>query len=388
MKITLVDPTDILSLAPLTLMRNAAELRYGIHTLKEKWEKWIGEEVQLLSPNYLQVKYKSFSSSDVYVRSTVVPTQELVHLIEKLKEGEVLSFQDEWIAIRSSSLPTSYYDFHKSIEKNGSSGKEVSVEILRRPWQLFQGLAQQIENDIELFHYYKVKQIPGESNTVLGDYIYAQHEAEVTASILNASAGPIFLGAGSKVMEGSIIKGPFALCESATVKMGAKIYGPTVIGPHSKVGGEVNNSLIQGYSNKGHDGFLGNSILMEWCNLGADTNTSNLKNNYGEVKVYDYLTQQLQPSGQQFCGLLMGDHAKTGINTMLNTGTVVGVSANIFGAGFPPKFIPSFAWGGSNKEKFDLNKAFEVATRMMERRNVRFSDADRQILTHLYQTTS
>lgn len=202
---------------------------------------------------------------------------------------------------------------------------------------------------------------------------------------MNSETGPIYIGRNAEIMEGSCVRGPFVLGESATLKMGTKIYGATTIGPYSKVGGEVSNSVIMGYTNKGHDGFIGNSVIGEWCNLGADTNCSNLKNNYGSVRVWNYRLEKMVDTGLQFCGLIMGDHSKTGINTMLNTGTVVGVAANIFGGGFPDKFIPSFSWGGAHGfETFELDKAFEVAERMMDRRGVKFTDADREILRHIY----
>ncbi len=205
------------------------------------------------------------------------------------------------------------------------------------------------------------------------------------AAVLNSSEGSIYIAKDAEIMEGSLIRGPFALCEHATLKMGAKIYGGTTIGPHSKVGGEVSNSVIQGFSNKGHDGFLGNSVIGEWCNLGADTNNSNLKNNYGEVSLWSYQTNKLEPTGLQFCGLIMGDHSKCGINTMFNTGTVVGVSVNIFGGGFQQKFIPSFSWG--ENATFQLEKAFDVAEKVMERRKITLSEVDKDILTAIFEQT-
>jgi UDP-N-acetylglucosamine diphosphorylase/glucosamine-1-phosphate N-acetyltransferase len=190
-------------------------------------------------------------------------------------------------------------------------------------------------------------------------------------------------------MEGSLIRGPFALCEKSTIKLGAKIYGGTTIGPYCKIGGEVNNSIVQGYSNKGHDGFLGNSLIGEWCNLGADTNTSNLKNNYADVKIWDYENDKFSSTGEQFCGLIMGDHSKSAINTMFNTGTVVGVCSNVFGSGFPRNFIPSFSWGGNKGfTDYKIEKVFEVNDKVMNRRNCIFSDIDKEILSHLNSITS
>jgi UDP-N-acetylglucosamine diphosphorylase/glucosamine-1-phosphate N-acetyltransferase len=218
-------------------------------------------------------------------------------------------------------------------------------------------------------------------------HVFVEEGADIKASILNASAdGPIYIGKDAVVQEGSMIKGAFALCEGAYVNMGGKMRGDSTIGPHSKVGGEVSNSILFGYSNKGHDGFIGNTVIGEWCNLGADTNTSNLKNNYAEVKLWSYAKRAPEGTGQQFCGLMMGDHAKAGINTMFNTGTVAGVCANVFGGGFQPTHIPSFAWG--TDATFQLEKAFEVAERVMARRKVALTDADKRLLKAVFDLTA
>ncbi|NBQ48824.1 MAG: glucose-1-phosphate thymidylyltransferase, partial [Sphingobacteriia bacterium] len=195
---------------------------------------------------------------------------------------------------------------------------------------------------------------------------------------------PVYIGKEAEIMEGALVRGPFALCEHSTLKLGAKVYGASTVGPHSKVGGELSNSVIFGYSNKAHDGFLGNSVLGEWCNLGADTNNSNLKNNYGPVKLYNYATGKSLNTGLQFCGLMMGDHSKAGINTMFNTGTVVGVGCNIYGGGFPATHIPNFSWGGAEGfEAYQLDKLAETATKMYERRGLAFSEMELQILRHV-----
>ena len=252
-------------------------------------------------------------------------------------------------------------------------------------YDIFLKNGDQLEVDFPLLTVGKSSLDIDQSNTLIGDSIFVEEGARVSASIINAEDGPVYIGKNAQVMEGSLIRGPFALLDNSTLKMGAKIYGPTTFGPHCKVGGEVGNSVIQGYSNKAHDGYLGNSVIGEWCNLGADTNTSNLKNNYSSVKTWNYVTETMEDSGTQYCGLTMGDHSKCGINTMFNTGTVVGVFANVFGGGFPAKFIPSFSWGESNsyshirKEKF-----FEVTKRMMERRNVQFHDSHKEYLSNYY----
>lgn len=245
-----------------------------------------------------------------------------------------------------------------------------------------------LEQDFKLLTKGRKSAKLSKTNTVLGNQIFIENGANVECSILNSTNGPIYIGKDAEVMEGTIIRGPFALCEGASTKMGAKIYGPTTIGPHSKVGGEVSNSVIFGYSNKGHDGFLGNSVIGEWCNLGADTNTSNLKNNYSSVDIYDHATQKMVPTGLTFCGLMMGDHSKCGINTMFNTGTVVGVCANIFGGDFPPKFIPSFSWGGSKGfMTYQLDKAFETAEKVFERRHKIFNETEKGILKKVFSLT-
>jgi UDP-N-acetylglucosamine diphosphorylase/glucosamine-1-phosphate N-acetyltransferase len=211
----------------------------------------------------------------------------------------------------------------------------------------------------------------------------------VQAAILNSTSGPIYIGKNAEIMEGSVVRGALAMCEGAVLKLATKIYGPTTIGPHSKVGGEVNNSVLFGYSNKGHDGFLGNSVLGEWCNLGADTNVSNLKNNYAEIKLWNFEKRGFKPTGLQFCGMMMGDHSKSGINTMFNTATVVGVSANIYGGGFPRNFIPSFAWGGSEKWMvYRFEKAMEVAAKVMERRSKKLDEVEMSILKHIFDETA
>jgi UDP-N-acetylglucosamine diphosphorylase/glucosamine-1-phosphate N-acetyltransferase len=257
-------------------------------------------------------------------------------------------------------------------------------------WDLFKLNGIAIQQDFELLTKDRDSESLSGTVNVFGDHpVFIEHGAKLEYVTLNTSNGPIYIGKNAEVMEGSLIRGPFALCENANVKLGAKIYGPTTVGPHSKVGGEVNNSILMGYSNKGHDGFLGNSVLGEWCNIGADSNTSNLKNNYAEVRLWDYQTEGFAKTGLQFCGLMMGDHSKCGINTMFNTGTVVGVSANIFGSGFPRNFVPSFSWGGSKGfVTYKTNKAYEVAEKVMERRGQTLTEQDKGILDHVYELSS
>ena len=308
------------------------------------------------------------------ISGNVKPSAALVEAVINLDKGEAVYLHDEKLVQRG-----------WTEEKRTNSPMEHICSI-EHPWHIFQRNGMAMERDFQLLTKGRESAPLSNTNRVSGEAdIFVEPGAKVEHAILNASTGPIYIGKNAEIMEGSVIRGPFAINEGGVVKMAAKIYGPTTIGPYCKVGGEISNCLFQAYSNKGHDGFLGNSVVGEWCNFGADTNSSNLKNNYSNVRVYSYATEQMETSEILFCGVLMGDHSKTGINTMLNTATVVGVSANIFGGGFPAKHIPSFTWGGVDKsDRFILEKAFEVAENMMSRRKVELTDGDKSILTHLY----
>jgi UDP-N-acetylglucosamine diphosphorylase/glucosamine-1-phosphate N-acetyltransferase len=261
--------------------------------------------------------------------------------------------------------------------------------VVARPWDIWGLNAAELEADFDLLTTGRKSAPVHESCTVIGDRIFLEEGAKATASILNTTTGPIYLAKNAEIMEGCVVRGGLALGEYSALKLGTKIYGATTLGPHSKVGGEVNNSVILGYSNKGHDGFLGNSALGEWCNIGADTNNSNLKNNYDEVKVWSYVSKRFAKTGQQFCGLIMGDHSKSGINTMFNTGTVVGVSANVYGAGFPRNFIASFSWGGpQGTMEYKIDKALDTANRMMQRRGLAVDEVEQEILQSVYEQTA
>ena len=258
--------------------------------------------------------------------------------------------------------------------------------MLEQVYDIFQKNAEALAADYESLTTGRSSQPLSPSVTVVGsrDLIFLEAGAKAEACVLNTTAGPVYIGKEAEIMEGALVRGPFALCEHSTLKLGAKVYGASTVGPHSKVGGELSNSVIFGYSNKAHDGFLGNSVLGEWCNLGADTNNSNLKNNYGPVKLYNYAMGKSLNTGLQFCGLMMGDHSKAGINTMFNTGTVVGVGCNIYGGGFPATHIPNFSWGGAEGfEAYQLDKLAETATKMYERRGLAFSEMELQILRHV-----
>jgi UDP-N-acetylglucosamine diphosphorylase/glucosamine-1-phosphate N-acetyltransferase len=343
-------------------------------TIKESWLQHLGheDEVGYLTEEYLSEKYPK-KESTLIIAGNVKPSKALASMVNQLTENTRLLVNGSWIATKG----------------NGSEQSEAMLDeliVVNNPWDLFQNNGLAIKWDFELITQNKSTQLPSSTNTILGKHeVYIEEGAKVECAILNATDGPIYIGKDAEVMEGSIIRAPFALCDNATIKMAGKIYGGTTIGPHCKVGGEVTNSIFYAYSNKGHDGFVGNSVIGEWCNLGADTNTSNLKNNYSNVRFFSYEAEEMIEANVMFCGAIMGDHSKTGINTMLNTATNVGVCANIFGGGFPPKKIKSYSWGGfDDSPVFRLDKAYEVAENMMSRRKVELTGTDKNILKYLF----
>jgi UDP-N-acetylglucosamine diphosphorylase/glucosamine-1-phosphate N-acetyltransferase len=377
-------------LLPLAYTRPIAEFRCGILNLREKWEKRIPEaEFSFLTVDYLQEKYplNHDANKNIYLSGNLLSSNDLVDYIHRLQEGQCLvDRSNEVLAIRSSRKLAHEQINTEDFELVKFEGEAKKIHFL---WDIFSLNAEEIEKDFDLITKGRTSQPIDASNQLIGDRIFLEEGAIVQAAVLNSTTGPIYLGKQAEIMEGSVVRGALALCDHATLKLSTKVYGATTVGPHSKVGGEVNNSVIFGYSNKGHDGFLGNSVLGEWCNLGADTNVSNLKNNYAEIKVWNYRKGGFLNSGRQFCGLMMGDHSKAGINTMFNTATVVGVSANVFGAGFPRNFIPSFSWGGAEKwTQYRLKPAFEVAERMMERRGLELTEVDRAILTTIHELSA
>ena len=389
LNIILCDDASWNDLLPLTYTRPVAELRVGILKIKEKWEMMIQCEASFLTQEYLSKKFPiKLIGKNIFINGSVIPNETLVKKILELNDKEVLISGD--IVIAAKSVEGLSKDF---APESFASFKFVDYSLeftkINYPWDIFRLNGQEIEADYKLITKGRKSSGLNKTNQILGEgNIFVEPGVKADFVTLNAKTGPIYLGKNSEIMEGSVIRGPFVLCEDSVIKMSAKIYGPTTIGPHSKVGGEINNSVIQGYSNKAHDGFLGNSVLGEWCNLGADTNNSNLKNNYAEVKLWNYPTEKFVKTGLQFCGLIMGDHSKCGINTMFNTGTVVGVSANIFGAGFPRNFVPSYSWGGaSGMTVYDINKAFEVAQKVLERRGIDLNDTEKDILTEIFNRT-
>ncbi len=380
------------NLLPLTFTRPAAELRVGILTIREKWEHWLAAKASFITEEYLTQKYPIHIEDDNYVvNGSVLPEATLVAQILALENNEALLHNDELIAARLSRKQFDQLMVAQDMNDiNGIVLENAVFKQIVNTWDIFKYNGAEIESDFELLTAGKVSQPISDTNTVFArERIFIEEGAIVECAILNAKNGSIYIGKNADVMEGAIIRGPFALCESAQVKMGAKIYGDTTVGPYCKVGGEIANSVLMGYSNKGHDGYLGNSVLGEWCNLGADTNTSNLKNDYSDVKLWNYTKERFVPTGLQFCGLIMGDHSKCGINTMFNTGTVVGIFANIFGEGYPRNFVPSFSWGGNGGFiTYRLDKAYSTAERVLDRRKMTLSEADRAIMEYLYVHTA
>ena len=374
-------------LLPFTFTRPVSEIRIGIMTIREKWENISGKKISVVTEKYLADKYPlslSAQEDNIWINGSVLPTNELFACIQSLKRNEGIKSGDALIALNTGAQLLEGYTGER-IYREWEGNPIVQIKHL---WDIFSLNGEAMELDFQQLTKGRKSAKVSETNTLLGSNIFIEEGAKMECVVLNSTTGPIYIGKNTEIMEGSIIRGPFALCEGAGIKAGAKIYGPTTVGPHSKVGGEVSNSVIFGYSNKGHDGFLGNSVIGEWCNLGADTNTSNLKNNYSTVDIYDHSTRKMVSTGLTFCGLMMGDHSKCGINTMFNTGTVVGVCANIFGGDFPPKFIPSFSWGGAaGFTVYQIDKAFETAERVFERRHKTFDETEKEILRKVFALT-
>jgi len=387
MNLILFDDKNRANLLPLTFTKPLAELRTGILKIREKWEIRLDLSASYLTKEYLQDKFPlKIGNENLLVNGSLLPDAGIVEAIGKLKAGEVLKKKDTVLALNTSADNFNLND-PQMLEKAREYKKEVA--LIQYPWDIFRLNGQEIEADYALLTSGRKSFALSKTVHVLNpENVFVEEGFKGEYFTLNASTGPVYLGRNSEIMEGSVIRGPFSLGEDSTIKLGAKIYGPTTIGPSCKAGGEINNSVLQEFSNKGHDGFLGNSVIGEWCNLGADTNNSNLKNNYSEVKVWNYPANRFIKTGLQFCGLIMGDHSKCGINTMFNTGTVVGVSANIFGAGFPRNFIPSFSWGGAHgMEVYRTEKAFETMELVMERRGIELGPADKDILLHIFRET-
>lgn len=373
------------ALLPFTFTRPVADIRIGILTIREKWEKYLGYTTTTITEEYLSEKFPMVEMEEnVLINSSFLPNEVLVEMIKSLEKNQAILKGDEVVAFFTNDTQEEVdFDTYEIIDYN-----EEGIRI-EHTWDIFSKNDTAIREDFDLLTEGRTSQpIPKSVNVISPENIFIEKGAKLEFVTLNASMGPIYIGKNAEIMEGSVIRGPFALCEDAQVKLATKVYGATTVGPHCRIGGEVNNSVLFGYSNKGHDGFLGNAVLGEWCNIGADSNNSNLKNNYEEVKLWSYETGGFEKTGLQFCGLMMGDHSKCGINTMFNTGTVVGVSTNIFGSGFPRNFVPSFSWGGAaGFSTYITKKAFETARIVMSRRHVEFTELDARILEHVFEET-
>jgi UDP-N-acetylglucosamine diphosphorylase/glucosamine-1-phosphate N-acetyltransferase len=376
------------NLLPFTFTRPIAEIRCGILTITEKWKHFLGNSFSYRTQEYLQAKFPIvYAAENVFINGAVFPNETLVAEINGLKAGEALYHHDVLVACYVKDAASAFVPEQYNGVKVQSAASLVKIGYT---YDIFSKNGQAIEDDFVLLTKGRISQTLSTTNqTVNPERIFIEEGAKVEFSILNASTGSIYIGKDAEIMEGCKVRGPFALCEHGGLKMDAKIYSATTVGPHCKVGGEVSNAVFFAYSNKGHDGFIGNSVIGEWCNIGADTNNSNLKNTYEEVKLWNYRTERFEKTGLTFCGLMMGDHSKCGINTMFNTGTVVGVAANIFGSGFPRNFIPSFAWGGAQGfETFILNKAYKTAEAMCARRNIAFDDTEKALMKAVYDESA
>ncbi len=389
MNYILFDDDRRTNLLPLVFTRPVADIRIGILTLREKWEWYLGEKTSTFTEKYLSKKFPLKKEKDnLLINASVLPNTSLLEQIRKLKPGKQLVKDDILVALRLDD--TALERFPSLMEPNAT---ETDVEFLTidNTWDIFAKNDRALRDDFSLITKGRKSPPLSKTNFVRGnpENIFLEEGADVEYAYLNAETGPVYIGKNAVVMEGSKVRGPFAMCEGAQLKMDAKIYGATTLGPYVKVGGEVNNAVFFGYSNKAHDGFLGNAVIAEWCNIGADTNNSNLKNTYDIVRMWSYSEKTFVQTNLQFCGMVMGDHSKTGINTMFNTGTVVGISCNLYGPGFQRNFIPSFSWGGQLKmTAYKLEKAIQVATAVMKRRNIEFDGVEKEILTHLYNETT
>lgn len=389
MNYILFDDSSRNNLLPLTFMRPVADIRIGILTIREKWEKYLDTKTSSITEPYLSTKFPiKQADQNILINGSVCPTADMIKAILELKKNETLSTDKYIIAMNVGDDI-----FGESDANEGTHGKSIPFEgehiKLNNTYDIFalNGLA--IKSDFELITKGRKSEKLSSSNRIVNEEnIFVEKGAKVELATLNASTGPIYIGKDAEIMENATMRGPFALCEHGVIKMAAKIYGPTTVGPWSKVGGEVNNSVFFAHSNKAHDGFLGQSVIAEWCNLGSDTNTSNLKNTYEPVRLWNYPQSSFVDTGLTFCGLILGDHSKCGINTMFNTGTVVGVNCNIFGSGFQRNYIPSFRWGGTGRQSsFNIQKAIQVAGIVYKRRNKEFDKIEQDILKAVFDLT-
>jgi UDP-N-acetylglucosamine diphosphorylase/glucosamine-1-phosphate N-acetyltransferase len=379
-------------LLPLTFTRPIAGIRIGILTIKEKWEHHMDAKVSYITQDYLSEQFPiHIEDHNLIINSTFLPTPSLVDKVKNLKLNQALIIGEEMVAAYVTRLQLEMLnedpDTFDTLETTELTADEIlQTTRITRPTHIFQKNDGQIKADFELITRGRISQPISETNKVIGNNpVFLEEGVKMECCILNTEKGPIYIGHNTLVMEGCLMRGPISIGDHNVIKMGAKIYGPTTFGPGCKMGGEINNSVVFENSNKSHEGYLGNSVIGAWCNLGADTNTSNLKNNYSEIKLWSYRHKKFEATGTQFCGLIMGDHTKAGINTMFNTGTVVGVACNIFGDGYPRNFIPSFSWGGaSGFTDHQLAKVIETEKLVMARRDTVLSDEYERLLSHIY----
>lgn len=392
MQIILFDDETRFRLLPFTHTRPVADIRCGIFTMRERWEKLLQQETGTLTDTYLQPVFSIRAGDDnLWINASVFATETLTKTILNLSAGEKLTQENILIAARFLNAETQFLNLAAHTKNLSEKKFSESIYQLKNNWDIFSENERAIKEDFKIITKGRKSAPIPEHVIVTGlENIFIEDDAAINAGcIINATTGPVYIAKDAEVLEGCMLRGPIALGEHAVIKMGAKIYGATTIGTGCKVGGEINNVVFFANSNKGHDGFLGNAVIGEWCNLGADTNCSNLKNNYDTIKVWDEHINKSIQTGLQFCGLLMGDHSKCGINTMFNTGTVVGVSANIYGSNFPEKFIPSFCWGGSEgMVTYDFDRAVETAQRMMVRRNKELSEEEISMLRYVFEVTT
>ena len=383
------DPVLRTQLLPLTYTKPTSQIRCGILTIAEKWSGCLNSQVSFQTASYLSTRFPSVTSQDnLFINGSLCPDDQLITSIQSLDINSVLiSDNSEILALRTDQPWVATQGF----EQLNAITYSRPFTLIRNVWDIFTFNGAQIRDDFERITRNRISEPVSDPFTHCynEDQIFIEKGAVIKAAILNAENGPIYIGKNALIQEGSMVQGPFAIGESSTLAQGAKIRPNTTIGPFCKAGGEISNSILTAYSNKGHDGYLGNSVLGEWCNLGANTNNSNLKNDHSIVKLHSYATNQLENTGLTNCGLIMGDYSKAGISTMFNTGTVVGVSVNVFGSGFQQKHIPSFSWGGSQEGfcEYRLQKAAAVAADTVGRRSVVFDDVDHSILQALFELT-
>lgn len=375
------------NLLPFTFTRPVADIRLGILTIREKWERYLGAKTSALTQDYLSGRFPMVKGEDnVLINASVLPNQVLVDEIGSLLPNQTLVKDDLLIAHRVMAADIDHPD---GIHPDAPEPAETKADFVRinHLWEIVTLNETAIKEDFSLLTRGRKSQTLGAHARVIApENVFAEEGAVIEMACINASEGPVYIGRNAHVMDGALLRGPMALGDHSTIKLGAKIYGGTSIGPHCKVGGEVTNSVIFGYSNKAHEGFLGHSVIGAWCNLGADTTTSNMKNNYSKVRLWSYAEKSFVKTGQMFIGLFMGDYTKCGINTMFNTGTVVGVGAQIFGPGYMRNFIPSFSFGGpSGLSTIDIEKVIKTERITHSRRNLTLSEEEENVIREVFR---